>query len=106
PPGRAILAEEPVLECNDRLAFGEAECLRLGPLAIIWVDELQVRSRKRLALGVTEARFEGRIYAVPETVESRHRDQVRSEREQAVPLGLRLGSPRRVHLERAGEGGE
>ena len=91
---------------EDRLAFDEAECLCLGPLAVVWVDELQVRPRKRLALGVTETRLEGRIDALPKTVESRYRDQVRREREQAVYLGLRLGSPRRVDAERAGEGSE
>src|SRR5712675_499087 len=57
PPVRAVLADEPVLECKHRLAFGEAECLCLGLLAVVRVDELQVRSCKRLALGVTEARL-------------------------------------------------
>jgi hypothetical protein len=70
------------------------------------VDELQVRSRERLALGVTQARLEGRIDALPKTVKSGHRDQVRSEGEQAVYLSLRLGSPRRVDAERASEGSE
>src|SRR5439155_9756952 len=98
--------DQPVLERKDRLAFAEADRRRLASLAVVRVDEFQGRSRKRLALGVTEARLEGRIDALPETVEAGHRDQVGREREDAVDVALRARAPLRDRRESAGERGE
>jgi hypothetical protein len=80
--------------------------LRRRPFTVVWMDELEVWPREELLLRVAEDLLDGRIDALEVSVEVRDGDQVRSEREDAVELVLRLGSPRRVDCERTRKGGE
>src|SRR6266496_4983217 len=73
----AVLANNPVLERKSRRVSHHATCLLLGALAVVWVDELHERARKRLALGVSENRLDGRIHALPVPVEACEDDHLR-----------------------------
>src|SRR5207244_13065883 len=67
---RAVLADDPVLERSGRLASDHASRLLLGALAVIRVDELHERPRKRLALAVTENGLDGGGHTLPVAVEA------------------------------------
>jgi hypothetical protein len=70
------------------------------------VDELHERPRERFALGVAENPLDGRIHALPVTVEPREDDHLRREREVPLDLTHRTLTPLRRDGERACDGGQ
>jgi hypothetical protein len=75
-------------------------------LAVVRMDELEVRLRQELFRCVAESLLDGRIDAREMSLEVGDCDQVGGKVENTVKLVLRLGPPRRVKPERGGEAGD
>src|SRR5262249_2945494 len=75
-------------------------------LAVIRVDEVEVRSLEQLVSRVAEDLLRGRVQPGEAPLEVGHRDQVGREVEDAVELVLRPRSSRRVEPERRREAGK
>ncbi len=105
-PLRAVLADVAVLERQRPLALTDGGGLRRRALTVVRMDQVEVGPRKKLFLRVAEHLLDRWIHAREVSVEVGDGDQIGREREDAVELLLRPGSPPRADAERRRQTGE
>ncbi len=102
-PDRAVLADVTVLERHRRLSPSDGVRLRRRAVPVGRMDEVHVRAREELFLGVAENLLGGRVHTREPSVEVGNHHQVLRQSEDAVKLLLGSGSSRRVERERGAE---